>query len=157
MIEAIIKTFSFVLTLLSFQGSMLLLFRGRTEMPIATLIDEPERFELKTLPGAFVMVRQMTYGERMNRSNLSGAMKILKDTKSDYAGEMAMETERITLWDFANLVTDHNLETSDGANGVRKLDLKRSTDVRMLNARVGDEVGTYIDKKNTFTEADEGN
>lgn len=123
------------------------------EMPVAVVTSEHHREELKTLPGAFVVVREMTYGERLNRSGLAGAMKILKDTKSDYAGEISMETQRLTLWDFANLVVEHNLEDTDG----RTLNFKNEQDVRKLNSRIGDEVGQLIDKWNSFEDVEEGN
>jgi len=130
-------------------------------MPVATIINEPERFELKTLPEGYVVVRQMSYGERMARSNLTGAMKILKDQKSDYSGELAMETEKITLWDFGNLVVDHNLEgfndPKDPSKGTYKLDLKNPQHVKSLNPQVGEEVGTYIDRVNSFDEDEQGN
>ncbi len=122
-------------------------------MPVAVVVSEPQRMELKSLPEGFVVIREMTYGEKIYRTGLTGAMKILKDTKSDYAGEMAMETSRITLWDFANLVVDHNLQDTDG----RQLNFRNELDTKKLSARIGDEVGTYIDKLNSFDEDDLGN
>lgn len=120
-------------------------------MPVAVVTDEHHREELKSLPGAYVVIREMTYGERLQRSSLTGAMKILKDTKSDYAGELSMETQKIALWDFANLIVEHNLEDVDG----RALNFKNASDVAKLSARVGDEVGALVDKWNSFD--DEGN
>lgn len=120
-------------------------------MPVAVVDDEPRRFELKSLAGGYVIIREMSYGEKIHRQGLSGAMKILRDNKSDYAGEIAMETARLTEWDFANLVIDHNLEDKDG----RKLNLQNKADLAKLSARIGDEVGKYIDELNSFD--DEGN
>lgn len=120
-------------------------------MPVAVITSENHREELKTLPGAYVVIREMTYGERLVRSNLMGAMKVLKDNKSDYAGEIAMQTEKMTLWDFANLIAEHNLEDTDG----RTLNFRNEQDVRKLSSRIGDEVGALIDKWNSFE--DEGN
>jgi hypothetical protein len=93
---------------------------------------------------------------------MTGAMKVLKDSKkTDYVGEMSMETQRLTIWDFANLIIDHNLEDYlDPKNpeaGTRRLDFKNMADVQKLSSKVGDEVGTYIDKLNTFDEDEEGN
>ena len=157
MIEAVV----FAIHLFEFQVFMYYLFRRRTAMPVATIIAAPQRYELKTLPDAFVIIRQMTYGEKMHRQNLTGAMKILKDIKSDFAGELAMETQKLTEWDFANLVVEHNLEglndPQDSSKGTFKLDFKNSRHVSMLNPLVGEEVGTYIDKLNTFDEVEQGN
>jgi hypothetical protein len=118
-------------------------------MPSAVAVDEVHREELKTLPGGYVTIREMTYGERLQRQNLTGAMKVLKDTKSDYAGELSMETQRMALWDFANLVVEHNLEDADG----RALNFRNEADVKKLSSRIGDEVGTLIDKWNSFDDS----
>lgn len=123
------------------------------EMPVAVVVDEHHKEELKSLPGAFVIVRTMTYGEKLQRSNMSGAMKLLRDQKSDYAGEISMETTRIALWDFAHLIVEHNLEDVDG----RVLNFKNAADVQKLSSRIGDEVGQLIDKHNSFEDLEEGN
>jgi len=120
-------------------------------MPAAVASTEPTRFELKSLPEGFVVIREMTYGERLQRQSLTGAMKVLKDNKSDFAGELAMQTDQISRWDFANLVMDHNLEDTDG----RKLNLSMAGDLNKLSSKIGDEVGKYIDQINSFD--DEGN
>lgn len=122
-------------------------------MPVAVVSDEYTKKELKSLPGGFVVIREMSYGERIMRSGLTGAMKILKDSRSDYAGELSMETQKITLWDFANLVMEHNCEDVDG----RTLNFKVESDVRKLGSRVGEEIGTYIDEINNFEDIEEGN
>lgn len=123
-------------------------------MPVAVVTSEPVRKELKTLPEGYVVIREMTYGEKIYRSGMTGAMKLLKESKqTDYVGEMSMETQKITLWDFANLVVEHNLQDADG----RQLNFKMEADTRKLAARIGDEVGTYIDEINSFQVIDEGN
>jgi hypothetical protein len=122
-------------------------------MPVAVVTEEQHREELKSLPGAYVVIRVMTYGEKLQRSSMSGAIKMLKDTKSDYVGEIAMETSRIALWDFAHLIAEHNLEDADG----RTLNFKVEQDVRKLSSRIGDEVGALIDKHNSFEDIEEGN
>lgn len=119
------------------------------EMPIAVVDDELHREELKSLEGAYVVIREMTYGERLQRTNLMGAMRILKDTKSDYAGELSMETQRMALWDFANLVVEHNLQDRDE----RALNFKLEADVKKLGSRIGEEVGALIDKWNSFDDS----
>jgi hypothetical protein len=154
MIEAIFSTLAFVIHFLGFQGWMDVLFRGRTKMPVAVVTDELHRFDLKSLEGAYIVVREMTYGEKIMRSGMSGAMKLLKDTKkSDYVGELSMETQKITLWDFSNLIVEHNLEDRDG----RALNFKLEADVRKLSSKIGEEVGTRIDEVNNFEDIIEGN
>lgn len=122
-------------------------------MPVAVIINsEPERFELKSLKGGYVTVREMSYGEKLVRQGMSGKLKVMAG-KSEYAGELDMATRQLALWDFSNLVTDHNLEDLDG----RQLNFKNPADVEKLSARIGDEVGTYIDKLNSFEDITEGN
>jgi hypothetical protein len=123
--------------------------REDEEVPVAVVVEELHKEELKTLLGATVTIREMTYGERLKRSGLMGAMRILKDTKSDYAGEIAMQSEKLALWDFANLIVDHNLQDKDE----RLLNFKDPVDVEKLSASVGEEVGSLIDKWNTFDDA----
>lgn len=124
-----------------------------TEMPVVSISAEPHQFELKTVQGGFVKVREMSYGERIHRSSLAGAMKVLKDSKSDYAGEIAMETARLTEWDFAHLIVDHNLEFAEGQPYV----FSNKAHLQKLPAAVGDEIGKYIDEINSFEDLDEGN
>jgi hypothetical protein len=156
MIEAVFNTL--VLLIGSFYIAVLIeavpMFRGRTEMPVAVVTEDTFREELKSLPEGYVVIRQMTYGEKIMRSGMTGAMKLLKENKqSDYVGELSMETQKITLWDFANLIVEHNLEDVDG----RTLNFKVEQDVRKLTSRIGEEVGTLIDKHNNFEDIEEGN
>jgi hypothetical protein len=123
------------------------------KVPVVAISTEPHHFELKTVHSGYVKVREMSYGERIYRSNLTGAMKLLKDTKSDYAGEIAMETSRLTEWDFANLIVEHNLDKAEGV----PFNFKNAGDLKLLPARIGDEIGKYIDQVNSFEDIDEGN
>lgn len=152
MIEAVMGGVYTALVLMTFQCMMDHLFRGRTAMPVAVVDSQPVRRELKTVPEGYVVIREMTYGERIMRGGMTGAMKILKG-KSDYAGELSMETQKLTLWDFANLVVEHNLQDKDG----RELNFKLEADVRKLASKVGEEIGTYIDEINNFEDIEEGN
>lgn len=122
-------------------------------MPVAVVVNDTERFELKSLPEGYVVIRQMTYGERLKRSGLSSKMKVTADKKSEYAGELEMAVEKISLWDFQNLIVDHNL---DDANGNR-LNFRNIADIQRLNSRVGEEIGKYIDQLNSFEDIEEGN
>lgn len=122
-------------------------------MPVAVVVEDTKRFELRSLPEGFVIVRQMTYGERLQRQNLSSKMKVSADKKSEYAGEFEMAIEKLGLWDFQNLVVDHNLEDQHG----NKLNFKNIADIKRLSSKVGEEIGKYIDELNSFEDVDEGN
>jgi hypothetical protein len=122
-------------------------------MPVVVINTEPKHYELKTAPGCFVRIKEMSYGQRIHRSGLTGAMKVLKDSKSDYAGEIAMETARITEWDFANLIAGHNLEVQEGV----PYNFGSKEHLKLLPSKVGDEIGKYIDEVNSFEDIEEGN
>jgi hypothetical protein len=118
-------------------------------MPVAVITQASERFELKSLPGAFVVIKRMTFGQKLMRSEM--AMKMTLETggdkkSKDFAGEMKMMNRRTTLWEFAELIEDHNLTDVDE----RKLNFKQPTDVDKLAGQIGEEISTLIDSINNF-------
>jgi hypothetical protein len=126
-------------------------------MPSAVVTDNvSDKMPLKSLPpDGFVIVRRMNYGEELSRS--SKATKLLvgggdnKNNKDNFQGEVDIQTEAIALWDFANLVVDHNCEDADG----RKLNFKNIADVKRLDSRVGKEIGQIIDDFNNVEDSEE--
>lgn len=117
-------------------------------MPVAVLVHEPERFELKSLPGAYVIVRRMTYGEKLQRSEMTMKMRMDMADKNNMGADMQMLSRQVTLWSFNRLIIDHNLTDKDD----RKLNFKSPVDVEALDGRIGEEIDTYIDKVNNFEE-----
>jgi len=75
-------------------------------MPRATIASETEKFELKTIPDGYVVIRRMTYGEKLNRTddmvNLHAAM-------DQEEVQIQMMSKRVAFQDFANLIVEHNL------------------------------------------------
>jgi hypothetical protein len=129
-----------------------------SKMPVAVVTEESQRFDLKTLPDGYVIVRQMTYGERLVRQGFMTKMKLIGDPKKkqgkdDAFGEVEMAVEATALWDLAHLVTQHNLEDASG----KPLNLSNANDVRQLRSDIGEEISTYIDKVNSFEDIEEGN
>jgi len=122
-------------------------------MPVVVVSEDVVHFDLKTVDGGYVKIKQMSYGQKIYRSGLTGSMKVLKDNKSDYAGELAMETAKITEWDFANLIAESNLEVAEGV----PYNFGNKDHLRKLPAKVGDEIGKYIDEVNSFEDIEEGN
>jgi hypothetical protein len=119
-------------------------------MPKAVVAVEPKRYELKSCPGGFVTIREMSFGERMVRNAKQGKMKVLKKS-TEFAGEVEMALAALTKWDMSNLVMDHNLEDENGT----KLDLSSGRDLEKLASRIGEEIGKYIDEVNNFDDEDE--
>lgn len=124
-------------------------------MPIAVVTNSTsDRLPLKTLPEAYVVVRRMNYGEKLLRSNM--ATKLLMSgsrdkNDKDVQAEVDMQTELVAYWDFANLITEHNLQDADG----RELNFRNPSDVKKLDSVIGEEVGQLIDNFNSPEESDE--
>jgi hypothetical protein len=127
-------------------------------MPIATTSDAPEHFDLKSLPGAFVIIRRMNHGERMTRQSLLNKAKMSgKRGRKDFDLEIDVVNDRVTLWEWQNLIVDHNLEYLENSNdpeSVRKLDFKNPEHVRRVDGKVAEEVNQYLNDTNNFDDED---
>lgn len=123
-------------------------------MPIA-VIGGSERFDLKSLPEAFVVIRRMTHGQKLQRGSMSDKMRFVATKKSkDMQGEIDLMQRQIALWEWQNLIEDHNLEAyvnpNDPSQGTRLLNLKDVRDIEMVDARVAEEISTRIGEVNNF-------
>lgn len=121
-------------------------------MPQATVdVESTQKFDLKTLPEGFVVLRRMSYGQVLQRRMFT-KLEIESSGKSrDFRGEMAMTNVKVTAFEFQHCVVDHNLEDKDG----RKLDLTKPADFNKLDPRVGQEIEGYISEMNNFEEDEE--
>jgi urease gamma subunit len=121
-------------------------------VPRATAnLDPEDKVELKTCPGGFVVLRRMTYGQKLTRQER--AMRIsmeVKRGKRDARADMDMLQAQSTAFDFAACIVEHNLEDENG----RQLNLSDPIDLGRLDPRVGEEVSAAIDKLNNFEEED---
>src|SRR5689334_21782955 len=111
--------------------------REERKVVVATAIaTETERIELESAPGGFVVVRRMTWGEKMYRTEMAGKLKIHGKAKKggdDTFGEIDMMNAKVQMWEFANLIIDHNLERQDSADSPpRPLNFKNPDDVNRL-------------------------
>jgi len=122
-------------------------------MPNATVdVESTQKYDLKTLEEGFVVLRRMSYGDILQRRTFT-KIEIGGDSKSkDFRGELAMANRKVTEFEFAKCVVDHNLEDASG----RKLNLNAPSDFNQLDPRVGQEIEEYISEMNNF-EADEEN
>lgn len=138
--------------------------REEHKVPVATLFSKAERKDLETVPEGFVVVRRMTYGEKMQRLESTGKMRILSNkVDKDAVGEINMMKAEVQRWEFAHLIMEHNLEHQMHTGGpecyegtcqcpVRKLNFKDPNDVDLLSGRVGEEIANFMDKLNNFEE-----
>lgn len=114
-------------------------------MPKATVSRNTEKFDLKSCPEGYVVIRRMTYGEKLSRTDQMMNMST-SGSAEDRAMHIQMMTKNIALQDFANLVVEHNL-TDDND---KPLDFRNAQNVMMLDPVIGDEIGTLIDRINSF-------
>lgn len=120
-------------------------------MPNATTITAPERFDLKTLPEGYVVIRKMTYVERLHRQDISLNIKASLNSKQRNSDvEFGAVQKAVTHWEFKTLIVDHNLEDETG----RKLNLADPKDFALIGPEIGEEVGNLIDEFNQTNSQD---
>lgn len=118
-------------------------------MPRATVdLAATERYELKSAPpDGFVVLRRLSYGDKLRRQDLYMEMQMRIDSKSSSADmNIQAAAEKVAQFEFARCVIDHNLEDENG----RKLDFKSPADVIRLDPRVGEEINGYLVDMNNF-------
>lgn len=123
-------------------------------MPVAVRSTDTEKFDLKTLPGAFVVLRKMSYGQILERRSLTKLTFASQGRSKNVEGEIAMADRKVNLFEYRNCVVEHNLERIEG----QLLDLKNPADVESLDPQVGQEIEKLIEDMNNFEgDEDEGN
>lgn len=121
-------------------------------MPRATVnVEGKERFDLKSCPGGFVVLRRMTFGESLaRREMIKLAISSSKGSK-DFQGEMAMASKQTTVFEFAHCIVEHNLEDEAG----EILNFRTPVVFDSLDPRVGQEIEKLISDMNNFAEDDD--
>lgn len=117
-------------------------------MPVGTVARNTERFDLKTLEGAYIVVRRMTYGEKLERQDALFQMRTGKEIEGL---EVNMLHKNAALRDFGRLIIEHNITDEND----RVLNFKDAKDVYALDPRIGDEIGHLIDSINAFEETED--
>ncbi len=126
-------------------------------MAVGVVTQQTERFELKSCkPDGFVVIRRMNYGESLKRKDMMASIAMSMDTtkgkgNSETKMQMDLLQEKTSLWEFANLIVDHNITDEQE----RKLDFRRPEHVRALVGQIGDEIQMYIDQMNSFEDTEE--
>lgn len=136
-------------------------------MPLAVVMEEPTRKDLKSCPGGYVEIRRMIYGEKLQRRayNSKMEMKMQRGSK-DATSIIDIFKEESELYDFAHCIEGHNLtKMVDSAGQPCKadapgaheepLDFKKPADVKLIAGRIAEEIATYIDEINNFELDDE--
>lgn len=122
-------------------------------MAVATIVDSTERFDLKSCPpDGYVVIRRMTYGEKLKRQSMMTRFKMEMGRKNTDANVMDvdLDQEKVSMWEFANLVVEHNLTDES----LKPLNFKNMADIVRLGPVVGEEIQKRIDELNSFEEDD---
>lgn len=120
-------------------------------MPVAVVnTQETETHDLKTLEGAFVELRRMSYGEFLKRRDMVSKMSFKGDAK-DTTAYMEMAAAVVTQYEFQTCIVNHNLEEVEGKN----LDFRTKRAIEILDPKVGEEISSIIDKMNKFNDRDD--
>jgi hypothetical protein len=123
-------------------------------MPKATVSTAEEHFDLESLPGGWVKLRRMSFGQKLERTQLATDMEIemQRGSKTQRASIEVMQ-QAVALFEFKHCIVDHNLFEDD--DETIKIDLTTKKGLAMLDPKVGDEIGKYIDSLNNFEEDEE--
>lgn len=118
-------------------------------------INQTQRFELKSCPGGYVVIRRLSYGKKLERQEITMQMRMFQEEarrggKGTSSMDISMMARKVAEFDFKNCVAEHNLEDDGGVT----LNFSEPHYVHMLDGNIGDEVGNLINEVNTF---DEGN
>lgn len=127
-------------------------------MPRATVTTDTTQYDLRSLPGGYVVLRPMPYGTKLSRMDQAMKMTFKQDSGPRKRGqkqtadtEVEMLQRAAALIDFKTCVVDHNLEDESG----RKLDFHQVADFEALDSRVGEEISKLIDEMNNFESEEE--
>lgn len=121
-------------------------------MPVATILQLTEKRELKTLEGGYVVVRRMNFGEKLTQQENMMKMSMEKGTGGDPQMDIELLQRRSALWEFANLIMEHNLTDSNDL----PLNFKLESHVTSLDPRIGSEIQDIINSVNSFEDSIEG-
>ena len=121
-------------------------------MPVAVVMEGSERYDLKTLPGAYVKIKRMNWGEKLQLRSFNSKMTMRSQKgRKDVESELSIFNKQQELYSVAHCITEHNLQDSDE----RLLNLTLEGDCLKLRADIAEEITTLIDKLNNFEDDDD--
>jgi hypothetical protein len=134
-------------------------------MPVAVVTPdyEGDRFDLRSAPpDGYVILKRLSYGQQMTRRGLlskarmetsGGGNRAERRARGDrgFAAEIELMNERVTLFEYAHCIVDHNLLDLNG----EKLDFTNPAHVKKLDGRVGEEIDELINELNDFEVGEE--
>jgi len=129
-------------------------------MVIASVNTDTQRFELESVEGGWVELKEFGYGQSQRRfselTNMKGSFG--DNAKSeDRSLEIGMLQDKAAEFDFRHCIVDHNLEYLDSQGQVRKFNFKGKHSLENLKASIGEEISGLIENINIIdTEGADG-
>lgn len=120
-------------------------------MPQATINpNHVERKDLKSLPEGYVVLRRLTYGQLLDRQSDAMQMEMSgqSDKKDSPQAAIRLMGRKTAQLEFATCIVEHNLEDDKG----QPLNFSNPKTLDVLDPRVGEEIGKYINEMNRFEE-----
>lgn len=124
-------------------------------MPFAGVEEDPIEFQLKTVPGGYVKIARLSYGDKMRRIERSMTQSMTqKKGQKDQKIDVDLTISLAKTMDFNKCVVDHNLTYM--VHGVEKpIPFGASNVLDLINGRVAEEIDKYIDEVNSYEEDSE--
>lgn len=113
-------------------------------MPKATVSREHQRYELKSCPGGFVILRTLSYAEMLSRQDIASRLINEAGEKGDPRMVYEILSLKTAEWEFQTSIVDHNLEDDNGV----LLDFRTPMAMKNLDPKIGAEIGRLIDSLN---------
>jgi hypothetical protein len=115
-------------------------------MPKATVSTETVRKELENLPGGFVVLRKLNYGEILKSRDMLSSIQRRDDRKEREDSPMTVDMNlgKISAYQFSRAIVDHNLEDDNG----QKLNFSNPNDINILDPVVAQEIDRLITTMN---------
>jgi hypothetical protein len=121
-------------------------------MPRATVNpSESTRFDLKTCPGGFVVLRRLPYGKYLDRQTEAMEIKARAQRGEDMSMELKMMGRKTTVIEFRECILEHNLTDENE----QPLNMHDPNVLDRLDGRIGQEIEDKLREMNVF-EADMG-
>jgi len=121
-------------------------------VPRATVdITATERYDLESVPGGYVVLRRMSYGQFLQRQEMAMQIQMTQQSNGSRrgsSGDAKMDIKNAHLavasFEMKCCIAEHNLEDDTG----NVLDFGQTFTTTILDPRVGQEIGARIDEMN---------
>lgn len=117
-------------------------------MPKATVSQDLHHHDLKSLEGAFVALKQLSFDQMLERRDKAMRMTMESETGKGRQPSSKIEMESAMQWtrffEFSNCIVEHNLEDDNG----QPLNFNNPMTLRILDPKVGAEIEQLIETLN---------